>query len=509
MRGLAAALLALWALILPQAVLAHAQLRSADPAAGTVLAESPAQVILTFNEGIAPLQMRLFAPDGTARDLEARAAGDRLIVPLPEGMAEGTHTLSWRVVSDDGHPVSGTHVFSIGIETGAPAAAPEAVPWFAALARAALTLALVLGVGGTVWAMMSQTAAPRAIVLALWPVFPAAVFLLAAQAMDLTGGGAKALASPKAWALAFDSAFANAAALAVLASLCALSGYRFAVYLGWMLAALSFAAAGHAARAEPVGVMAALVLAHAFAVIFWAGALPGLILALRRPDTEALMHRFSRRAVPMVALLVASGGALAWRQVETFEALTTTAYGAVFLAKMGLFTAVLALAAWHRLRLTPMLARNGALARVHFSRSLRLELLLMLAILALTGAFRLTPPPRALPAMPETRTELHLHGRETMTDIALIPGRPGPNRVEIVPLDSDFRPLRPVEITLFFARPAEGLEPIELRAGPGADGIWRAGPVHLPPGGPLDVVADILITDFRKERIGGEVGLLP
>ncbi|MFN6979865.1 MAG: copper resistance D family protein, partial [Gemmobacter sp.] len=286
-------------------------------------------------------------------------------------------------------------------------------------------------------------------------------------------------------------------------------GARGRAAAAWGLAALSFAVAGHAARAEPAALMGTLVLAHAAALVFWAGALPGLVVALRAPDAAAVMARFSRLAVPMVALLVASGAALAWRQIGTPAALTGTAYGWLFMAKLALVAAVLALAARHRFVLTPRLARDPGAARPAYARSLRVELMLMVAILALTAGFRLTPPPRAMAAPPDTRVELHLHGRASMADIALVPGRPGPNRVEIQPLDADFGPLAPVEITLSFARPADGLEPIILRAERGADGLWRAGPVHLPPGGPFEVVADILITDFRKEMLGGTLGLLP
>lgn len=142
-----------------------------------------------------------------------------------------------------------------------------------------------------------------------------------------------------------------ASAFAIWAASNALSGKRWLVLSGWALAALSFASAGHAARAEPVALMAPLVYAHALALIFWAGALPGLILALHRADTAAL---FSRLAVPMVARLVLSAAVLAWRQIETVTALTSTAYCWVLLTKMALFACVLALATWHRLRLTPM-----------------------------------------------------------------------------------------------------------------------------------------------------------
>lgn len=507
---LRALVILLSALILPVQASAHAQLRGAEPTAGAILEAAPAEIVLTFNESIGALHARHFGPDGSTEDMDARAEGSRLIVPLPEELDEGTHALSWRVVSDDGHPVGGTYIFSVGFETGAPEAAPEPVPWPAAVARGFLTLTLVMGVGGMVWAALSQMPAPRVIGWAIRAVAPATLILIATQAMDMTGAGPAALLSNDAWAMALRSPVALAAAFAVAASLLALSARKWHVLVAWGLAALSFASAGHVARAEPMALMAPIVFAHATAFIFWAGALPGLILALRRSDTYALMQRFSLYAVPMVALLVLSGGALAWRQIETLDALTSTAYGGVFLAKIVLFVCILSLAARHKLRLMPMLASNGAaLARFHFNRSLRLELALMLALLVLTAAFRLTPPPRALAEIPETRAEVHLHGREAMADIALIPGRPGQNRAEILPLDSDFQPFAPLEVTLFFAKPDEGLERIELRAELGDDGLWEAGPIHLPQGGRWDVVADILITDFSKELIGGEIQLLP
>lgn len=497
-------------MLLPLQALAHAQLRGAEPAAGVILDAAPAEVVLTFNEPIGPLQARWFAPDGRAQDAEARAEGPRLIVTPPAGLAEGTHALSWRVMSDDGHPVGGTHVFSIGVETGTPEATAAPTPWPAALARGVLTLTLAFGVGGLFWAALSGTRVPGAQALALASV-PAAGLMLAAQAMDMAGTGAAALTDPAAWVMALNSPYGLAAMLAALAGAIAAGAQALKpmAFFALALAALSFAVAGHAARAEPLALMAPLVFIHALALIFWAGALPGLVAALRAPDAAAQMARFSRPAVPAVAALVVTGAVLAVRQVQTPAALIGTAYGAILLAKLALVAAVLALAARHRFRLTPALARAPEVTRPAFARSLRVELMLMVAILALTAAFRVTPPPRALAEMPEPRAEVHLHGRETMADIALIPGRPGTNRVEIVPLDGDFQPFTPLEVTLFLSRPAEGLERIPLPAERGEDGIWRAGPVHLPPGGPLDVVADILITDFRKELIGGEMQLLP
>ncbi len=83
---------------------AHATLVSSEPAADAVLAAAPARLILTFNEPVSPLVMRLAAPSGTSTTLEATADhGASLAVALPPGLGTGTHVLSWRVVSLDGH----------------------------------------------------------------------------------------------------------------------------------------------------------------------------------------------------------------------------------------------------------------------------------------------------------------------------------------------------------------------------------------------------------------------
>lgn len=503
-------LVLLVALLVPMQAWAHAQLRGADPEAGALVGEAPAEVVLTFNEPVAPLQARWFAPDGSARDADSRAQGNDLIVNVPEGAPLGTQALSWRVVSADGHPVGGTHVFSIGVETGAPEAQAAPAPWPAGIARGSMTLALAFGVGGLLWQALSGLPVPGARVAAFATV-PAAGLMLATQTMDMAGGGVAVLASGTAWNAALFSPYGPAVIFGVLAGMLALGARhdRVLLMLAWVVAALSFAVAGHAARAEPVWLMSPLVFVHALALIFWAGALPGLLMTLRAPDAAARMARFSRLAVPMVAVLVVSGGILAIRQIEVPQALLTTSYGQVFVAKIVLVLAVLSLAVRHRFSLVPALAANAEAARPAFTRSIRLELILMVAILALTAAFRLTPPPRAIADMPESRAELHMHGPEAMADVTLIPGRPGRNRIEIMVLDGDFQPFTPLEVTLFFSRPADGLEAIELSATLGPDGLWHAGPVHLPPGGTFDVVADILITDFRKAPIGGELDLQP
>jgi len=40
-------------------------------------------------------------------------AADTVTVPLAEGMPDGAYTVTWQVVSSDGHPTSGEYAFSL------------------------------------------------------------------------------------------------------------------------------------------------------------------------------------------------------------------------------------------------------------------------------------------------------------------------------------------------------------------------------------------------------------
>ena len=54
-------------------------------------------------------------------------AGDRIAVGLRPGLPDGTYTATYRVISADGHPVSGGLVFSVGAKGTGPAASVDAL----------------------------------------------------------------------------------------------------------------------------------------------------------------------------------------------------------------------------------------------------------------------------------------------------------------------------------------------------------------------------------------------
>ena len=117
MRAIVFSIALLTALVQASAAFAHASLVRAEPADGALVAEPPAALRLTFNEPVTPLVIRLIAPDGTTTTPEATTENTTVTVK-PGPLRRGTHVLSWRVISADGHPVGGSLVFSVGEASG-------------------------------------------------------------------------------------------------------------------------------------------------------------------------------------------------------------------------------------------------------------------------------------------------------------------------------------------------------------------------------------------------------
>ncbi len=146
---------------------AHASLVMTSPAEGAVLQAAPQEFSLTFSEPVSPLSLNLIGPDGSKRALSGFTLKDKtLAITAPPALARGTHVLSWRVVSEDGHPVGGSVVFSSGEPSATPPAiapsADRAVMITLWSARLGLALGLFLGVGGAAFAAWAGALTPIA-----------------------------------------------------------------------------------------------------------------------------------------------------------------------------------------------------------------------------------------------------------------------------------------------------------------------------------------------------------
>jgi copper transport protein len=107
---------------------AHAELIGTEPASGAVMAEAPSEVVLRFTENVSVEAdgVRILGADGERRDAgDARAAGAVVTVPLDGTLARGGYVVAWRVISADGHPISGAYQFSVGVRSQVDAAVAD------------------------------------------------------------------------------------------------------------------------------------------------------------------------------------------------------------------------------------------------------------------------------------------------------------------------------------------------------------------------------------------------
>lgn len=98
---------------------AHAKFTAASPAADTVVAASPKELRIIFNEGlIAKFSgVEVKSKDGTKIETGAAiidpADKKQLVVPLPTALADGLYSVKWHAVSEDTHHLEGTYSFTV------------------------------------------------------------------------------------------------------------------------------------------------------------------------------------------------------------------------------------------------------------------------------------------------------------------------------------------------------------------------------------------------------------
>ncbi|MFC9585934.1 copper resistance CopC/CopD family protein [Streptomyces yangpuensis] len=376
--------------------LAHTALSASDPADGSVLQTPPRQVTLTFTESISfpDEALRVLSPANErvnprpAQHADGKANTAR--VDLSGELPEGTYTVAWRVISADGHPISGAFTFSLGrpsqtaatVTTDSPddTAVGRLYGFFRYLAYSGLALL----VGATAFILLCWPAAValrpvRRLVVAGW-----ATLVVATVALLLLRGPYEAAGS---LASAFDLARLTRTAtgkpgiaflvrLALLLAAAAAMrwypavrpvregdgsqppdfGVRFRM-AGTALAlglGLTWATAEHASAGLQVPLAIPVAALHLVAMGVWLGGLITLVIALRDrgPGGHVLpapaVARFATLAFRAVAVLVGTGLYQSWRQVGSWEALTGTSYGRTLVVKVAAVVLVLYVASYSR-----------------------------------------------------------------------------------------------------------------------------------------------------------------
>ncbi|MFD7574013.1 copper resistance protein CopC [Streptomyces sp. NPDC059810] len=121
------ALTVTWAAAPPAA--AHTDLVSSSPARGASLDRPPTAIRLTFSDEMTEryAKVALTAPDGSAADVAGLdVSGRTATLPVEPGLAAGTYTVGYRVVSADGHPVASSFAFTVERPGPTPTSSPRA-----------------------------------------------------------------------------------------------------------------------------------------------------------------------------------------------------------------------------------------------------------------------------------------------------------------------------------------------------------------------------------------------
>jgi putative copper resistance protein D len=163
-----------------------------------------------------------------------------------------------------------------------------------------------------------------------------------------------------------------------------------------MLAAASFlplATQGHAGDLAGHNMAVNSILLHTIGAAVWLGGLLLLVLLRGRADvdTALLVGRYSSLAIAAFAVVAFSGITRSIVAVGSWDALWTTPYGWIVLAKAVLLGGMGLLGAWYRARLIPKLA--GARAAGWFWLLVLCEVALMGLASGAAAALARTPPP--------------------------------------------------------------------------------------------------------------------
>lgn len=366
---------------------AHAGLVASDPAAGAALPSAPAEVVLTFSQEVAITAGAVVVADGDGApvdtDLARHGPGrrDLVIAELP-ALEEGTYTVSWRVTSADGDPITGSFSFLIAGTPGIPGTAgavhvpPDppgsGVPSLAAGTGGGTPLvvdvlrfvgfaAMVLLVGIVLHGLvLAPIASPGRVRSLLWwsalALASSALLGVGVGAAHAGGRGLTAAADPDLVESYLQTTAARAmlvrtviaAAMVVLVRRSGPSALPGPVgLLGGVALLVTFVVSGHAITGEYVPAALVADLVHLGAAGLWVGGLVSL-LVLGGARDPAAVRRFSAVASWAVAALVVSGSFAIWRQLASIEQLVNTDYGRLLLLKLLLVAGALVLGAMSR-----------------------------------------------------------------------------------------------------------------------------------------------------------------
>ena len=436
----------------PQVASAHAALDSTDPAPSSVLATSPTHLTLRFSGNVEKelTSIRLFDKD--KREVKigvaARSASDKKMVQaeVPQ-LRNGVYVAVWRVVSGDGHPMTGAFPFEIGtassgtgqslvaevlkdIDRTSNLGTPLAIARLLAFLGVVLLLGLVSVTWGSTLLRTSRAVSLLQIAAMLMAVGSMGILLLQGP---YTSGGS--------WGDVFD---ANILGEVIRTRVGISSLVRMAISLEWMLLSLfvakvssslwknlvivtsfltvaTYSLSGHPSAGDLPTLYVGVDALHLLAVSLWVGGVLTLALFARHDDIADEVRRFSRVSTLAMPVAVVTGVVQSLNLIPSREVVTETQYGKYLIAKVVVVGLVVLAGLYVRRKL-----RTGDTGYVQ--KFLRRESVLVIAVIALT-AFMVGESPVIQQKIERRNFSVTLVQKEVVGDFQVLPAKVGTSEV--------------------------------------------------------------------------------
>ena len=547
------ALILLLLILSPLLARAHGYIVRAIPADRSTLERPPTRLQYWFSEDLEPRFSEIHLRDQAGAVIASGGVDEAnhalLTLRVPPGLADGAYVVDLRpAFASDGHVIAESRVFFVGEAVGGvsvSAAADSAIP-LEALWRALLNLANFLFFGASLlytavllpaWGSARGHLPSRVmrrlkgcLITAIALAFAANLIGLLQQSMAFFNTDAAQVLQQNLWQVVLiGSRFGDIWTFrVVLLIFCAVllfvaefyralmpqlaAGiWRGLPWLGAIFIGLSMVTSHAAGSPLLPWVAIAVDWLHALAVAFWLGGALTLTLllpiALAPYDAEqraralrAVLLRFSRIMLPLVALVILSG---LYNALNYFVSPADIAsnYGRTLGIKLLLAAPVFILGARQHIALRPQLATRLRLRADLAGRGLlRLEVALMLLTLVTVAWLSATPIPQ--PELPRAdvaapQASASLGGLNLSTTI--IPGGPGVNTYDTVVKRGD-TPATDVEVYTQLVNPGRGIRSAWQSAEQVEDGLYVSAGDEIDQAGLWWSLLDVVTVDGAVRR---------
>ena len=201
--------------------------------------------------------------------------------------------------------------------------------------------------------------------------------------------------------------------------------------------------------------------------------------------------------------------------LPSLDDLYTTGYGLALLTKVALVIPVIAMGAYNRRRLVPMMSAGAAAAPARrLGRIVLVELAILLVVVGVTAVLVARSPvttsaaPPAVTAPPDA-AEVPLTNDAGTASIAVAPARAGSNEIRVTLSDPSGQPLEPVETpTVELTEAEQGVGPLRPIVHPFGPGEYHV-IAEFPLAGTWDVEISVRVSDFDAASASTTVEIGP